>query len=335
MNSSLLEAVALISKANKIIIVGHINPDGDVIGSMLGLGKALEKIGKQCQLVLPDELPTLFSFLPGITSVVCSPGHLETADTVITLDSSDFSRLGSVYTDNAQLFQSVPVLNIDHHVTNQRFGSVNWVDIEAAAVAEQVYLLIEKLGIPFDSGIATCLLTGIVADTRCFRTQSTQPRTMEIASELMRAGASLSQIVDWVYNTKKLSTLQLWVKVLSTLESSGGMVWAEVTQEMFDEVGARAEETDDLVSLIGGVREAKLALLFKENGNGVVKVSLRSNGEIDVAEAAAHFGGGGHPRAAGCTVHGTVAEAKEVVLSFLRRYMAKSSADQIGDGDSR
>lgn len=335
MNSSLAEAAGLIREASKTIIVGHTSPDGDVIGSMLGLGKALEKTGKQCRLVLPDELPTLFSFLPGFTSVISSPSHLEATDLIIALDSSDYSRLGSIYTDNTRLFQSIPVLNVDHHVTNQYFGTVNWVDTEAAAVAEQVYLLLQELSLPTDVAIATCLLTGIVADTRCFRTQSTRPRTMEIATELMRTGASLSQIVDWVYNTKKLSTLQLWVKVLSTLESSGGMVWAEVTQKMFDEVGARAEETEDLVSLIGGVREAKVALLFKENGDGAVKVSLRSNGDIDVAEAAANFGGGGHPRAAGCTVHGTLAEAKEVVLSFLRRYMARSSADQTNDGDSR
>ena len=335
MTDTVSEAKELILKSDRIVIVGHVSPDGDVIGSMLGLGRALEKLGKQCTLVVPDTLPTMFSFLPGFTSLLACPKHLDTPDLVVTLDSSDCTRFGDVYVDNSQLFQATPILNIDHHITNQSFGTVNWVDPEAAAVAELVYLLLKELDVTIDVTIATCLLAGIVADTRCFRTPSTTPRTMAITTELMRIGASLSQIADWVYNTKKLSTLQLWVKVLSTLESSAGMVWAEVTQEMLDEVGAQSEETDDLVSLIGGVREAKLAVLFKENGGGTVKVSMRSNGEVNVAEAAALLGGGGHPRAAGCTVHGSMAEAKEIVLSSLRRFVARSSAAGQGDPSER
>lgn len=325
MEGKLIEALGLVQEAKKTTIIGHLSPDGDAVGSMLGLGQALEQAGKQCQLVLPDQVPTMFSFLPGFNNVVCSPDHLEDTDLIIALDSSDHSRFGAVYTSNSQLFQSTPLLNIDHHVTNQNYGTVNWVDPEAAAVAEMVFSLVQGLEVALDASIATCLLTGIVSDTRCFRTPSTKPRTMAIATQLMQAGASLSQIADWLYNTKKLSTLQLWVKVLSTLESSRGMVWAEVTQAMFNDVGALTEETDDLVSLIGGVREARLALLFRENGTGTIKVSMRSNSDVNAAEVAAHFGGGGHPRAAGCTLEGTLAEAKEAMLSYLRRYLAGNS----------
>lgn len=329
MNGSEREARDLVLKASNIIVIGHVNPDGDVVGSMLALGKALAKMGKRCRLVSPDPLPTLFSFLPGFGDVLISPGQLADADLIITLDSGDWTRFGTVYASNGRLFQSTPILNIDHHVTNELFGTVNWVDAEAAAVAEQVYLLLEELGVALDAGIATCLLTGVVSDTRCFRTSSTKPRTMMVATRLMEAGAPLAQIADWVYNSKKLSTLQLWVRALATLESAGGVVWAEVTRDMLSEVGAQAEETEDLVSLIAGVREARVAVLFKDNGNGSVRVSMRSGGEVNVAEVAAHFGGGGHPRAAGCSLPGTIAEAKETMLSFLRRFMARGPADPL------
>ncbi len=329
------EAKELILKSDQIVVVGHVSPDGDVIGSMLGLGKALEKLGKQCSLILPDSLPTMFSFLPGFTSLLSCPKHLGEADLVVALDSSDCTRFGEVYADNSQLFQATPILNIDHHITNQLFGTVNWVDPEAAAVAELVYLLLKELDITIDVNAATCLLTGIVADTRCFRTPSTTPRTMAITTELMRIGASLSQIADWVYNTKKLSTLQLWVKVLSTLESSAGVVWAEVTQEDLRAAGSNREGQNGLVNLLLSVKESRAAVVLTETPEHLIDVSLRSQPGLDVSATAVRLGGGGHPQAAGLTLRMTMDEARELVRSTLLASLAEQDGAARAEGAQR
>jgi phosphoesterase RecJ-like protein len=323
------QALALINQANNIILIGHINPDGDAVGSILALGSALQRSGKHVQMILPDAIPALLSFLPGYADLLAKPEQLSPADLIIALDCSDLARMGDVYTNHAALFQSTPILNIDHHYSNERYGSLNWIDSDAAATAEPTYQLLTTMGAVLDLTIATCLLTAIVSDTRCFRTSNTTARTMKIATALMEAGAPLSQIGDWLYNSKKLSTLQLWTKVLGTLESSAGLVWAEVTPTMLQEAGAQPDETDDLVSFIGGIRDAQVSLLFhvhknpNDNGADSIRVSMRSSGEVNVGEIAAHFGGGGHPRAAGCSLTGDLDNAKETILTYLRRSMAR------------
>ena len=319
-----MDAKQLILNASRITVVGHTSPDGDVIGSTLGLAFALEKAGKQCTLVSPDPVPASFAFLPGVDRIAHGPVDLEHADLIIVLDASDTKRLGAVYENNLPLFHAVPVLNIDHHVTNCFSATVVMKDPAAAAAAEQVALLLEEMEFPLDPIVATCLMTGLVSDTQCFRTPSTSARSLAVAARLLQAGAPLAQIVNWLYNTHPLPKLVLWGKVLSGIRLADKIVWGHVDLAMLEESRATSEETDGLIDLLAGVRSAEVAAIFKETPGQMVKVSLRSTGSMDVARLASHFGGGGHVKAAGFSLPGLLPEAETRVLDFLSRTLAEN-----------
>lgn len=317
-----VEAKRLILQARHITIVGHLAPDGDVIGSMLGLCSALSWINKECLLVSPDPVPEMFKFLPGVDRIVERPERLAATDLIVVLDASDPHRLGKVYSDNLDLFQSVPILNIDHHSTNSFPATSAIVETTAAASAELVAMLLHELSIPLDRVSALCLLAALVSDTQCFRTPSTTTRTLEIAVKLMDAGAPLAWVVDRLYKTHPISKLSLWGYALNTMQLSGNVVWACVTRDTFAKSGAAIDETDGLVDILAGVKEANVAALFREMPGGTVKVSLRSSGQIDVARLAAHFGGGGHPGAAGFSLDCSIDKARESVIDFINHQLS-------------
>lgn len=317
-----VQAKELIQRARHITIIGHVAPDGDVIGSMLGLYTALTKADKDCLLVLPDHLPQMLRFLPGVEHIVEKPANLGTTDLIVALDVSDVGRLGDVYTSNVGLFSSVPVLNIDHHSTNSFPATSAIVDVNAAASAELVATLLNELSFPIDTITAQCLLVGLVSDTQCFRTPSTTTRTLEVAVKLMDAGASLDWAVGHLYKSHPLSKLYLWGHALSSMQASGGIVWACVTREILDRCKATSDQTDGLIDMLAAVEETSVAALFKEVPDGRIKVSLRSAGRVDVAQIAAHFQGGGHAGAAGFSLDCSLDEAQELVISYIRRQLA-------------
>ena len=314
----------MILKARHVTVAGHISPDGDVIGSMLGLGFALASMGKEYVLVLPDNVPASLKFVPGVEQIVEKPKKLAATDLIVALDTSDPMRLGSVYHDNLDLFQSVPVVNIDHHITNNFVATSVILDSSAAATAEQIVDLLHEMSVPIDPTTALCLLVGIVSDTQCFRTANTTSRTLEIAVSLIERGAPLSWIVDCLYKALPVSKLSLWGNALSDIRLSGGIVWTCITQEALHRCNASGEETEGLVDVLAGVKEAEVAALFKEVPGGSVKVSLRSSGKADVARLASDFKGGGHPRAAGFSLECSLDEAQELVIRSVNRLLAES-----------
>jgi phosphoesterase RecJ-like protein len=220
----------------------------------------------------------------------------------------------------------VPIINIDHHITNMGFGSVNWVDSNSAATAQMVLTLIERLGVPLDSTIATCLLNGIVTDTHGFRTPNTTPAVMEAATKLMTAGASLPEITGQVFNRRPLAVLRLWGRALNAVQLDGRIIWTEISQAMKHECGLGSDSDDGLVSFLISACEADVGIVFTEKDDGTIDVSMRSMPGIDISNVAMRLGGGGHPQAAGCSLSDSLAEARERVLAELRRSLLEQTA---------
>lgn len=315
----------LIRRTRRILVIAHVTPDGDCIGSLLALGQALRALGKQVVLACADPVPQQYDFLPGQAAITSDPvGEFQL---LISLDSSDISRMGSIYRPAA--FAHVPLINIDHHATNVRFGSVNWVDTSAASTAEMVYELIGELRVPLTPDVALALLTGVVTDTRCFRTSTTTARTMAVATRLMEAGASLNLITEQVLNRRPLAVIHLWAEALNTLRLRERVIWAEITLAMRERAGI--EENDaagGLASFLATAHEADVAAVFNEKPDGKVEVGFRSVPGVDVSGVAFQLGGGGHPQASGCTLNGTLEDARERVLAALDVSLARQRTEK-------
>lgn len=319
---SLNQAQALISAAQRPLLITHIDPDGDAIGSLLGLGWALVRLGQSPVLYCRDGVPPRYDFLPGADRVVTTP-HGST-DLVIAVDCADIGRLG-LSADDLSRLNDRPSINLDHHVTNTGFASVNIVDTEAVASAEVVLQIVDALGVPLDATIATCLLCGIVTDTLGFRTANVTPRVLEQAARLMRAGASLAEINEQALNRRPFSGLCMWAAGLKTLRREDSIVWAHLTRAARAECGPVQGAETGLVSFLLSAQEAEVAALFTERDDGTVDVSLRAKPGWDVSAVAMALGGGGHPLAAGCTLPGPLDEAEARVLGLLRAHLREQA----------
>jgi len=309
-------SVDALRAAQRPFIIAHIAPDGDCLGAALGLYWGLRQLGKQPTVACGDAVPGSFAFLPGSEVLVhaAPPNH---HDLILAIDASDLARLGTIY--DPAVFGERPLVNIDHHVTNQYFGNVNWVEPSAASTSEMIYMLLSALGVAFDPVIATCLLTGIVTDTLGFRTTSTKPELLEIAAALMRAGASLTSIIERAFNTKTLASLRLWGKVLERLQTEGEIIWSENTRAMRQECGAALGDASGAVGFLLGAREAHVSVLFVERDDGDIEVGIRARPGHDISQVALNLGGGGHPQAAGCVLKGDLTQIKARVLDEIRR----------------
>jgi bifunctional oligoribonuclease and PAP phosphatase NrnA len=321
----------LLSGCSKVVITCHANPDGDAAAGVLALSMSLRMAGWNAVAITPSPVPLAYRFLPGwetisVYSTTGAPGDrneeareaLLAADTIVCLDSTGLDRLGPIYSDLGERLASAPIVNIDHHPTNDHFGTFNLVEPGSAATCELLCSLIEIDGLPVTPDIATALLLGIITDTLGFRTPSTTPATLRTAATLMEWGASLSEINDRVFNTRSLPALRLWGQVLSRVRSEDGLVWADITEDMLRQCGATAEDADMLVDFMRGVPGTVAAFLFSEQ-EGRVKVSMRSSAELSACDFAVSFGGGGHARAAGCTLEGSMSEVQALVIGEARR----------------
>jgi phosphoesterase RecJ-like protein len=307
----------LIGAARKVFLIAHVDPDGDTIGSTLALAHALSALGKDCSLACNDPVPEVLSFLPGVEQF--GTPTLTEHDLIIAVDISDPGRLGPAY--EYVLQTDLPVLNIDHHVTNTGFGTVNLVRTRAAATAEIIYDLLQDLGVPLDEVLATCLLTGIVTDTRSFSTSNTTPRSLEISSALVEAGASLLEVNEKCYRSKRLGTLRLWGRILDQLQMEDHLVWSINTLEMREECRVDSCNGDGIVNLLATVREASAAIVFIEKEGQRVEISIRSRPDVDISPIAVFFGGGGHPQAAGAMIDGQLEKVIPRVLSKAREVL--------------
>ncbi len=308
------QAANLISSANRALLICHVSPDGDAIGSLLGLGLALRRRHQDVVMACADPVPESQNYLPHADEIIQFPSG--TFDLVVSLDCSDLERLGAAY--DPQLLAGIPIVNIDHHQTNIQFGQLNWVEPTAVATAQMLVRLVAALDVQLDVEIATCLLNGIVTDTRGFRTANTSPEVMQTVSELMNAGASLPELADRIFNHRPLGTIRLWSLVLPHVHLDRRVLWGEITQDMRREANYAGNGDAGLVNFMSTADEADIAVVFDELSDGRVNVSIRAMPGYDVSRVALELGGGGHAQAAGCTLPGPIEQARGDVLERLQ-----------------
>ena len=306
-NCTLAETAKLLKEAGKMVIVSHISPDGDTLGSSLALAHALRMLGKEVMLNVDDDIPSVFSFLPGIGEYMrFAPDDSVPADLLIVIDASSADRAGNAM----NVVKAHSVLNIDHHKTNTHFADYLYLDSDAAATAEIIYSLLLELGTELNTEIATCIYEGLYTDTGSFKYSNTTSRTLSIASALLTYGVNPSLISDNM-EVKSRSQVEMLGKVLETLTflRDGKIAYVEVAPELYD----YNVDTDTFVSYPRYIEGVEVALLFKQVEENLTRVSFRSK-QVDVAKIALSFGGGGHQKASGCSIHAPLKEAESIVL---------------------
>lgn len=307
------DAADIIRRSHSIAVFSHVNPDGDSVGVGLGLWRGLLSLGHDAVFAISDPVPEVLRYLPDVETIQFSLPE-KRYDLLLVADCGDIARVGRLYEEHSNLFDSTPILNLDHHDSNTCFGTVNFVDHTAASSSEIAFRLLEHLGVKIDAEIATDLLTGIINDTGSFQHSNTDGRVLHIASELRNRGGDLERAAFEMFRAKPFSTAKLWGIILSTLDMDAerGIVWAYMTPEMAEQAGSRTDESEGVVDYMSGIQGATIAAFLKEREPGVIRVSLRSHG-FDVSQICRAFSGGGHIQAAGCTINATLPEAKRMV----------------------
>jgi phosphoesterase RecJ-like protein len=315
MNEKLAHRIKkVIEEANRILITSHIRPDGDAVGSLLGLGLALETGGKDVQMVLADGVPATFKHLEGREKV--AKRVQEGVDISIVLDCSDLQRVGKVSDETF-----TPTINIDHHTTNLHYAQYNLVDPLAPSTAEILFALIPVLGFSIGADSAAALLTGIITDTLGFRTSNLQPSTLRTAASLMELGCDLPFLYNKALHFRSFEAIKYWGVGLATLEKDDRLLWASLTQKDRQAIGYPGRDDADLINVLSSVEEIDVAVIFVEQTNGSIKVSWRAREGFDVSQLAHHFGGGGHKPAAGAQIEGDMEYVKTEVLEATRNYL--------------
>jgi len=313
MNNEDIQAFGeLISRAERILVISHIRPDGDAVGSLLGLGLMLEELGKEVNLVLEDGVPKVFHHLTGADKVFRETAGIY--DLIIVVDCADIERIGSVLDEYGE-----PDVNIDHHPTNTQFAKLNLVRDNAVAAVEIIYDLALALSLPINLPIAEALLTGLLTDSLGFRTSSSSAKTLRIAAELMDRGANLQVLYRKAMLEKSLEAIRYWGQGLSRIQLEDRLIWTSLTLEDRKVADYPGRDDADLVNILSRIKETDVCVVFVEQTDKTVKVSWRAQPGFDVASIATQFGGGGHKPAAGADIKGNLDRVQEEVLKATRK----------------
>lgn len=320
---------AAIAVRPHFLLIAHIRPDGDAVGSLLGLGLALQEAGKQVTFVLSDGLPAIFRSLPGHQQVIKDGREALKSDPapyIITLDTSDVLRIGE------GLPEGTPIdACIDHHVTNPGFASLNLIDAEAVSTTAIITELLPQIGLPITPAVAHCLLYGLLTDSLGFRTSNVRPQDLRLAAILMECGAALSDVYFDALVRRSYESARLWGAGLSRLQREDGMIWTEIRWTDRSALGYNGRDDADLSNLLPTIDDTLISVLFQEQPNQRVKVSWRSRPPYDVASLAATFGGGGHRNAAGVELNGKMEEVQESVLKATRQVLQSESQSALAN----
>jgi len=314
----LAAASRMIRDAQRILFFMHVQPDGDSIGSTLGMIRALRQMGKEAVMVGVDPIPPMYHFLPGWDSYRVEWQEVSGEwDLSCFLDCGDLERVGDAL---PAVQRGRRTLNVDHHATNSAFAEFNYLDFSAAAVGELAYRILREIGAPIDPETALCLYTSLVTDTGGFRYDSTGPSTHRVAADLIELGARPYDVAQAIFETESLPRLALLARALQTLQLDGvgRVAWMVITQQMLKEAGAEDHDAEGVVNYARAVAGVEVGILFKETPDGRVRVSLRSRKTADVGVVAKGFGGGGHARAAGCTLYTSLDEAVDQVVAAVK-----------------
>jgi len=295
-----------IRRRQRFVLSSHVRPDGDAIGSQLAMAFALWQLGKEVRLVNHDAPPTPMMVFPGVPKIEVSSHVEDPGDAVIVMECGELSRTG------VEGFERGFVINIDHHLGNTGYGTLNWFDTSAAACGEMVFDLVRELGVQLTPEIATHVYIAILTDTGSFHYSNISPQTFDICRQCVEAGIDPPAIAGAIYDSNSLGRLKLFGAVLSKMEldASGHVATVYVDQKLATECGGTYEDTEGIVNLPLTVKEIEAVAFFKEAGPDDWRVSMRSKGEVDVNAIAKQFGGGGHKNASGCNARGTFEDLK-------------------------
>jgi phosphoesterase RecJ-like protein len=308
----LKEVAEAIRGYDSFVISTHVSPEGDAVGSELGLALSLMKMGKKVSVINADPVPDFLKFLPGSGLIKRGERVDEPHDALIVVDCEP-DRTGLKDLEKAPVKKTI---NIDHHVTNPKTADIYWVNPDAAAAGEMVYDLLLELGAPIDSEVATNLYTCIFTDTGSFRYTNTDHDALVKSARLLDYGVNTWEIAENIYESKSFGRMKLLGLVLAGIEKSedGRVAWVTVREEYYSMTGTSAEDTDSFINYPRAAKGVEVAVLFREVGPDKVKVSFRSKGRVDVSRCAQSFGGGGHPNASGAVIEKGLDETKATVL---------------------
>jgi phosphoesterase RecJ-like protein len=310
-------AVEALRGAQSVLLTMHRGPDGDALGSALALACVLREMGRKATVYNPDELPYNFRFLCGASEVVKSLPPDAAFDVTIATDAGSFERLGP---DVPKPPRRGVFVNLDHHMTTEPFGDVNYVDPAAASVGILAYKIIRGLGQPLSKDAAECIYASILADTGSFRYSSTDPECLRIAAELIEAGVEPWEMTVRVYEMQPLARMRLLAEVLGTLEVHGKLATITITNDMMARTKSELDLTDGFINYARSVDGVEVAASFREpEGGGPWRISFRSRGKVNVAAIAQKFGGGGHHNAAGCSIEGDEGAVRARIAEEIER----------------
>lgn len=318
------EILSALRQAGSVCVVGHVRPDGDCVGSQLGLGLALRNAGKQVRIWNEDAIPRKLAFLDP-DGLFQRPGPGEAFDCVVATDSASYERLGRT---GECIVDRKRLVNIDHHASNTRFGDLNWVVPDVPSTGELILELLKHARWPVTAPIADCLFAAVSTDTGSFRYASTRPETFCAAAELVRQGADLGRISHQVYDSHPMSRFRLLRHVYRQVRLTHGdrIAYFWLRKGDYGRAGAEREESEGLIDHIRSIEPVIVACVFEDMEDGLIRVSLRSkNDGVDVNEVAQQFGGGGHRAAAGARIAGTPLAAQRRVLRALRQAIDRAA----------
>ncbi|HHX87934.1 MAG TPA: bifunctional oligoribonuclease/PAP phosphatase NrnA [Firmicutes bacterium] len=321
------QVTELLAREKSFFLVSHVLPDGDSVGSLLALGEALQQLGKQVGMFIPGVVPHKYRFLKGSRQIADDLVY-DGRSTIIALDCSDLDRVGEF---KAQIERAPKLVNIDHHISNQYFGTINLVNTLASATGEIVFSLLSEMGVNFTPSMATALYVALATDTGSFKFENTTPDTHRIAAALIERGSNPGTISQRVFDQRPLHYFLLLKEALSTLElyCQQRIAVLTISRDMLDLCGATEEDMDGIVNYSRNIEGVELGLLLYTGNNQVIKVGFRS-AQLDVSKLAAKFGGGGHAKAAGCRVPGSYLEVKTRVLQEAEKSLQLSG---VSEGD--
>lgn len=319
--SELQRIVSAIRAGRRFIVSSHQRPDGDAIGSAMAMALALRALGKDATVAFDAVPPPYLAPFPGVADIIVASEVADTYDAAIVMECSSLERTGIRGLDRS------PVINIDHHPGNTGYGLLNWIDESAAACGEQVFTLVETLGVPLDAAIATHIYLAVLTDTGSFHFSHMTPRTFAIAGRAVEAGADPQWIARTHYDSNTLARVKIFGAVLSgmKIDSAGRTALLSITRQLAADLGGSYDDTEGLINFPLTVREIAAVAFFKEDAPGTWRVSLRSKGAVDIGTIARSLGGGGHTNAAGCTVEGDLVTLERQFVTLMTDAVASAS----------
>ena len=318
-NTTLEEIKNFLLRFDNFLITSHIEPDGDAIGSQLAMAAQIKSLGKNPYIVNHEPVPKRYRFLPEWETVQFDKGKNISFEAAIFLDVGNMERVGNVV--NIKALKNVPILNIDHHISNIFFGEVNYVDSDVSSTCECLFDIFKALHLRIDEKIGMDLATGIITDTGRFSFKNTKGKTFSVCAELASAGVDFYSLSKLIYNKRSIESLSLLSQVLSTVKIIDNIAFIRLTQNMLKKTGANERDSEGFVNYALSLDNIRAAVFMREKPKGLIRVSLRAkSANIDVNKIASKFGGGGHPEAAGFRCKESFAQLEKKILKAFDEY---------------